>query len=75
MAFDVIVTEISSTLFMGQSVMQDPLTALILLHLHQQLSQVITQEVLLFGLQGCLVVIYCLSNSGLMSIRFFMFII
>lgn len=61
---------------MGQSVMQDPLTALILLHLHQQLSQVITQEVLLFGLQGRLVVIYCLSNSGLMSTRFFfMFII
>lgn len=56
---------------MSQSVMQDSLTALILLHFHQQLSQVITQEVLLFGLQGRLVVIYCLSNSGLMSTRFF----
>lgn len=52
---------------MSQSFMQDSLTALILLHLHEQLSQVIAQEVLLLGLQGCFIVIYCLCNIRLVS--------
>lgn len=59
--------DILNTWFMSQSFMQDSLTALILLHLHEQLSQVIAQEVLLLGLQGCFIVIYCLCNSRLVS--------
>lgn len=43
---------------MVQSFMQNFLTALKLLHLHQQLSQIITQEVKLLSLQGCFIVIY-----------------
>lgn len=58
---------------MSQSFMQDSLTALILLHLHEQLSQVIAQEVLLLGLQGCFIVIYCLCNSRLVSTLGFFF--
>lgn len=54
---------------MGQSIMQDPFTALILLHFHQQLCQVITQEVLLLSLQGLFVVIYCLRKSTLESTK------
>lgn len=62
---------IISTWFMVQSFMQNFLTALILLHLHQQLSQVITQEVMLRSLQGCFIVIYCLCNGSLVSTLFF----
>lgn len=58
---------------MSQSFMQDSLTALILLHLHQQLGQVIAQEVLLLGLQGRFIVIYCLCDSSLVSTLFFFF--
>lgn len=58
---------IFSTWLVGQSFMKDSLTALMLLHLHQELSQVIAQEALLLSLQGCLIVIYslCHSNVGL----------
>lgn len=52
---------------MGQSFMQDSLTTLVLLHLHQQLSQVIAQEVLLLSFQSSLIVVYCLHNSRLAS--------
>lgn len=55
------------TWFMVQSFMQDSFTTLVLLHLHQQLSQVVAQEVLLLCLQGSFVVIYRLCNSGLAS--------
>lgn len=59
--------EVISTWFMVQSIMQDSLTALILFHLHQQLSQVVAQEVLLLRLQSSFIVIYCLCNSSLVS--------
>lgn len=36
--------------FVSQGIVQDPPTALILLHLHQKLSQVIAQEALLLSL-------------------------
>lgn len=55
------------TWFMVQSFVQDSFATLVLLHLHQQLSQVIAQEVLLLRLQGSFVVIYRLCNSGLAS--------
>lgn len=48
---------------MVQSLMQNFLTALKLLHLHQQLSQIITQEVKLLSLQGCFIVTYRLCNT------------
>lgn len=53
---------------MVQSFMQNFLTALKLLHLHQQLSKIITQEVKLLSLQGCFIVIYCLCNIKQVSI-------
>ncbi|TNN84570.1 hypothetical protein EYF80_005270 [Liparis tanakae] len=43
------------TWLMGQGFLQDSLTALILLHLHQQLRQVVAQELLLLRLQGCFI--------------------
>lgn len=48
---------------MVQSLMQNFLTALKLLHLQQQLSQIITQEVKLLSLQGCFIVTYRLCNT------------
>lgn len=53
---------IFTTCSMVQSLMQNFLTALKLLHLHQQLSQIITQEVKLLSLQGCFIVTYRLCN-------------
>ena len=44
--------------------MQDLLTALVLLHLHQKLGQVIAQEILLLSLQSCFIVINCLHGNG-----------
>lgn len=64
--------DVLSTLFMCQSFIQDSLTAFVLLHLHQQLSQVIAQEVLLLGLQGCFIIIYCLCSSSFVSTWIFL---
>lgn len=60
--------DIFSTCSMVQSLMQNFLTAVKLLHLHQELSQIITQEVKLLSLQGCFIVIYCLGNIKLKSV-------
>lgn len=49
---------------MGESFLQHLLTVLILLHLHQQLSQVVAQEVVLLRLQGSFIVVDGLCVGG-----------
>lgn len=54
---------LSLTRFVVQGFVQDSLAALVLLHLHQQLRQVVAQEVLLLRLQGGFVVVYGLRTA------------
>ena len=55
---------ILSTWLVCESFVQDSLTALVQLHLHQQLGQIVAQEALLLRLQGCFIVIYRLCVTA-----------
>lgn len=59
-----VICDAFSTWFMSQSVMQDFFTAIVLLHLHQKLSQVVAQERVLLCLQGSLIVLDSLNVNN-----------